>query len=225
MSKQNDEPKDSTITFLMAEYSELNEELKRQRDSRLRRLNFFVTITSSVLGGLIIVSGFGSITTVQFHFISLGALFFLLLIGWGTFRYSVERDIKTDEHIRAIARIRHYFVELDPIIKEHLTWQDNDEPTHYIWGRASTIRTTAHVIVSVLCALTVGLIMNLVIKNLPILLAIGLVIFVVAFFGLDNYIKRRFQAAQSDARRAVRFPDDEKNSTPSDYGAESKLSE
>jgi len=167
---------DRGIDFLLAEYAQINDERKRQREDGLHRLNFFITLTSSVLGGLVVVSGFGSLSGFQLRLIALGTLVFLIGVGWGTFLFSIARDISADRDIRAVARIRKYFVDANPDLLPYLTWQAHDEPTSYITGRhISNIRNTIQLILSVLTGLIVGILVTFLTLQLRFWLTIGLV--------------------------------------------------
>ena len=206
--KNNDDAKKSVIDFLLAEYNEMNAERNRLREEGLKRLNFFITITTSVIGGLTVLAGWSPITTYQFQLIAIVAFFFLLIIGWGTFRFSIYRDIDLDYQIRSIARIRRYFLNLDSSIHKFLSEEkDDDEPTRYITGEnISSFRTTTHMILSFFFSTIGGLVVNMFFGNVLISVLVVLIGFPLAFFGLDNYIKNMFKRALENAKKSVQFP-------------------
>jgi len=212
----NEEAKKRVVDFLLAEYNELNGEVNRLRDEGMKRLNFFITMTTSVLGGLAILSGWRTISTYQFHLIAIVALLFLLIVGWGTFRFSIYRDIDIDFQIRSIARIRRYFINLDPSIHTFLSeGKDDDEPTRYITGEnVSTFRTTTHTIISLFFSATIGLVVNMFLDNVLTSIVIGLVGFPLVFFVIDNYIKSMFKKALENAKKSMQFPKNQKLSLP-----------
>jgi hypothetical protein len=198
--------KERAIDFLLVEYDLHYEEKKRNNEVGTTRLNFFITLTSSVLGGLVVVGGVGAFTVEQIQIIAILALLFLSLVGWGTLRSIVKRSISLDQAIRAMGRIRAYFIELDPGIKKHLTWSDIDEPTPHIGAYRSTVRTTAHTIVSILGAMIVGLSINLLARQLGPALLAGAITLVIIFFVIDLYIVSQFKRAQLKAEKEIRFP-------------------
>jgi len=208
----NEEKKGKIVDFLLAEYSELNAEMNRLRDEGMKRLNFFITMTTSVLGGLAILSGWKTISDFQLQLIAIVALLFLLIVGWGTFRFSIYRDIDIDFQIRSIARIRRYFLILDPNTQMFLAeGKSDDEPTRYITGEnVSSFRTTTHTIISFFFAAIIGLTVNIFLDNIIVSIAIGLIGFPLSFFVIDSYIKSMFKKALNNASKSIQFPKSQK---------------
>lgn len=214
----NEESKKKVVDFLLAEYNDLNAELNRLRDEGMKRLNFFITMTTSVLGGLAILSGWRTIAAFQFHLIAIAALLFLLIVGWGTFRFSIYRDIDIDFQIRSIARIRRYFINLDPNMHKFLSeGKNDDEPTRYITGEnVSAFRTTTHTIISFFFSAIIGLVVNMFLDNVLTSIVIGLIGFPLSFFIIDNYIKSMFKKALENAKKSMQFPRAQKLSLQTD---------
>jgi len=204
----NEEQK--VIDFLLAEYNKLHDELNRLRDEGMKRLNFFITMTTSVLGGLVILGGWKVISVTQFHLIAIVALLFLLIVGWGVFRFSIYRDIDIDFQLRSIARIRRYFITLDPNMHRFLSEEKiDDEPTRYITGEnVSSFRTTTHTIISLFFSAIAGLIVNIFMDNIITSIVTGLVGFILVFFAIDNYIKNMLKKALENAKNSIQFPKD-----------------
>lgn len=213
------EDQNSSAEFLLTEYNQITEETRRLRGEGLSRLNFFITITSTALAGLVVLgqSSTASDTTVQL--VSVGALIFLTLLGWNAFRFIISRDISTDFNIRANGRIHRYFIERDPSISKYITWQDHDEPTSWIANNTSNLRSTSQSILSSLCALNAGIIANLIFTNLYWSIAIGIIFFLITLMVLNRYAKMRFKAAKEKAQKSIRFPKlahiDDASSVPS----------
>ena len=208
----NVDEKEKVVDFLLAEYSELNVEMNRLRDEGMKRLNFFITMTTSVLGGLAVLSGWKTISGFQLQLIAMIAFLFLLIVGWGTFRFSIYRDIDIDFQIRSIARIRRYFLTLDPNTQAFLAeGKSDDEPTRYITGEnVSSFRTTTHTIISFFFAAIIGLTINIFLDNIIVSIAIGLIGFPLSFFIIDNYIKSMFKKALGNASKSIQFPKSQK---------------
>jgi len=220
----SEESKKRVVDFLLAEYNKSHDELNRLRDEGMKRLNFFITMTTSVVGGLVILGGWKAISIIQFQLIAIVALLFLLIVGWGVFRFSIYRDIDMDFQLRSIARIRHYFMDLDPKMQRFLVEEKfDDEPTHYITGEnVSSFRTTTHTIISLFFSAIAGSLTNLFVDNVIISIVIGLVGFVLAFVTMDNYIKSMFKKALENARKSIQFPKGEDLSLPTDKKANIK---
>lgn len=200
---------DYIADFLIAQYSEINQETRRLRSEGLNRLNFFIAITSAVIGGLVFLSQGSSTSSNSFLLIS-GALLFLLFIGLDAFRFAISRDINTDFNIRATGRIYRFFADRDPSIEKYQTWQDHDEPTKWVTKNTSGIRRAVQSILSLLSALIVGLTVALFIYDLHLLIVISIAAFITTFFILRGYASRQYRNACEAAHKAVRFPQDKK---------------
>ena len=194
-----------SIEFLLAEYNQISEETRRLRAEGLNRLNFFITLTSSVLGGVVLLSQLNITSVVVVEWIALGTLLFLAVVGWNAFRFTVSRDINTDFNIRATARIRRFFVEHDPQVGPYLTWHYHDEPTGWIVGNTSNLRGTTQLILALLLALTVGLVTYLLVGLIISAVIVGLVGFALALALLIRYARHRFEIARKIAEESVRF--------------------
>lgn len=206
MTPITDQQPTPAADFLIAEYQEISQEFRRTREGGLARLNFLITLTSSILAGLILLAELGSLPAATYQFVATGAILFLIVIAWGTFGFSIYRDIASDSDVRASARIRKHFANQEPAIKFHLTWQDHDEPTFYIKENRSDIRRTAQSILALLIGLLVGILLNLTTGNLAPAAVIGILFVVLAWFLLLTYARRQLKKAYESALRDVRFP-------------------
>jgi len=204
MSTENTDTRNTE--FMLTIYNQITEETRRLRTEGLSRLNFFITITSSVLAGLIVLAQINTANPRNTQFFSVGALIFLILLGWNVFRFIVSRDISTDLNIRATGRINRYFSDRDPSIREYLTWQDHDEPTPWITNNMSNLRGTAQSILSSLVAVVSGASIFFITDNLIFALIGGVYMFVVALVSLQIYAQQRFKKATERARSQIRFP-------------------
>lgn len=196
----------STVEFLIAEYNEISQETRRLRHEGIARLNFFITITSSTLAVLAFLSQSQGMADLVFQGAAIGVLLLLFCIGWDTFRFTIRRDEHTDFNRRAIARIRLFFATQDPQIKPYLTWQYHDEPTHWVTRNTSNVRLTAQYILSFICALISGLILNIIGVPPIITTVVGIGILVISFISAQSYAKKRFRIACQEAKASVRFP-------------------
>ncbi len=203
MGENADEQKQNA-QFLLEEYKQLDNERIRLRDEGIARLNFFLTLTSAVLGGIVL---FGqSNASFKIEYILLIALIFLSVIGWYTFNFTVDRDINTDRLLRAAGRIRRYFTKKSPDIKAHIMWQDHDEPSKYVTRNNSIVRKIMHAALSLLLALTIGLLLNLATQNAMISILAGVVSFVIFLSGFEFYARRHFRKAAKEAETQILQP-------------------
>lgn len=196
----------SAVEFLMAEYSEISQENRRLRQEGITRLNFFITITSSILAVLAFLSQNATMTGVVFRVVAIGILSVLFFVGLDTFRFTIRRDIHTDLNIRALARIRRFFATYSPSIRPYLTWPDHDEPTPWVAHNTSNVRLTAQYILSFICALIGCLGLNLAGVPLTISAVAGVVMLAIAFLGFQRYATQRFQQASLESKQSMRFP-------------------
>jgi hypothetical protein len=190
----------------LAEYNAISEEIRRTPSEALNRLNFFITRTSGVLGGIALLYQFGPTSIELLKLFSVGALILLILIGLDTFRYLIARDINSDSHVRATARIRRFFADQHPPVEQYLTWQLHDEPTKWVRKNSSGARSTTQSVISVLCALVTGLVASLFSNMLLLSIIITVAGFVVSLLVLHQYAKRNFEQAANAAKQSVRFP-------------------
>jgi hypothetical protein len=203
---QDIEAKKNAVNFLIAEYSELNQDYRRLREEGLSRLNFFIAITSSVLGGLVLLSQVSGASGIFLRIVSLGALFFLVLIGWDTFRFTIARDEATDKNIRRMGRIRRFFEDEYPPVEKYWPWQSHDEPTSWVTRNTSAIRQTAQSIISLLLTLMVIILASFVANQLLLLGIIGVFSFIIIFVVFRFYANQRYKNAAARANKEMRFP-------------------
>lgn len=194
--------KDSA-TFLITEYNQIADETKRLRSEGLNRLNFFITITSSTLAGLVVLSQ-SNTATMTVQLISLGAIVFLMLLGWNTFRFIISRDINTDFNLRAMGRISRFFIDRDPSLAQYLSWQKDDEPTKWVTRNSSSLRSSAQFIFCSLLALLCSIFVYM-FRDLIWSLTGGFFGFFVGLFTLRTYAERRFRQAERMAAKQVKF--------------------
>jgi hypothetical protein len=196
--------KGESTEFLLKEFDQADSERIRLRAEAIQRLNYFLTLTSAILGGLVFFGQSGQIQTVIYVLIA--ALVFLSVIGWQTFRYIIIRDINSDRMLRAQGRIRRYFVDNDPQIKDYLMWQTHDEPSGYITKNDSAIRRTSQTVMALLLSLLTSLLISLFNTQQTTLIPIGIILFVVLLFALEFYAQSQFREAVKSARKQVLHP-------------------
>lgn len=206
MIKTEDGIQDQSVEFLLVEFQEIAQETRRIRVEGLSRMNLYITLTSSILAGLILISQIDATSILSFQAISIGAMLFLALIGWNTFQFSISRDINTERNIRATNRIRRFFVDNDPELGLYLTWNTHDEPMSWITHNRSNVRGMAQSILSFVIATMTGLITYLVTATVSWSVIVGVPCFAVAMVSLNAYANRRYGEAEDTAQRDIRFP-------------------
>lgn len=208
------EDHEQSVRFLLEQFKQIDAERMRLRGEAVQRLNFFLTLTSAILGGLVLLGSPNN--SARTDYISLAALTFLSIIGWYTFHYIVSRDINTDSLLRANGRIRRYFVDRDESIQDYLIWQAHDEPTPYITKNNSTIRRTVQAVLSFLLAFTVSLLTSLSGRTAVVTVMVGIGAFLLLLVGLELYAAKLFRNAVKQAHLQVKFARSSPPSTPRD---------
>src|SRR6185436_12311000 len=184
---------EATVKFLLEEFQQIEGERLRLKGEAVQRLNFFLTITSALLGGLVL---FGQISLpIRLEYILLSALFFLVTIGWQTFRFIIARDINTDKVLRAGGRIRRYFTNRDIELRDYVTWQDDDEPSKYVTENDSAIRRTSQIVLAFLLGIMFGIIAFIFVDTLVTPIIIGFAGFITLVFFFEFYSQREFKRA------------------------------
>lgn len=202
--KQKALSEDTIVKYLLEEFRLIEGGRVRLRGEAIQRLNIFLTLTSALLGGLII---FGqSQTSIRSEYAFIAVITFLLTIGWQAFRYIIVRDINSDRVLRAGGRIRRYFSERNIEIKKYVTWQDHDEPSRYVSMNDSAIRRTSVNVVAFLLALELGIIAFLFAHQVIFAIIIGFLTFVASIVYFEAYAQRKFKEAFVKAEEEVRLP-------------------
>lgn len=144
--------------FLLKELELMEAETKRLRAEGPARLQFLFTITSAVLGSLLVLAGLEGLTEQQILAAAIVASFMLLMFSLLTYEYLIGRDISSDRTVRATSRVRRYFLERAPELKQYISWQTEDGPTQWVEQDRSRIRGMVLLITAGLVGLLGGLV-------------------------------------------------------------------
>lgn len=204
MPKSKDDIPDYTVDFLLKELEIISNDIARFRSEGINRLNFFISMTTAILGGLAFL--FSMTTYDIFQFALAGGFFLLILIGWNAFQYLIERDIASDRNARATARIRRFFLDKFPVLEKHITWHMYDDPTSWVTANKSNMRKTVQYILSAIIAILSGVIASNLIAMMYISILIAIIFIPLTFFVLEMYAKLKFKKATNEAISSIRFP-------------------
>jgi len=200
----NAEKKSESIEFLLREFDNMEAERARVKSEAVQRLNFFLTITSGILGGIAL---FGQYSNTKLEYLFFSALLFLSVIGWQTFDFMIGRDINVDRILRAIGRIRRYFADNDPAIISYLSWQTDDEPSSLLSRNKSAVRRTTQSILAFLLALAIGFsVAFFTASDITVIIISGIASFFVLVIALEFYATNKFKAAAKEAQSKVLHP-------------------
>ena len=123
-----------TMAFMRAEFELLEDTRESLVNLVNQRFNFLLALVSATLIAISFLGnqlGFGA----AFFLIASGLLASVLLLGLIVFVRALEAEVMTIIYIRALNRIRNFYVTLSPAIRDYLTmpWYD-DVPSFYAPG-------------------------------------------------------------------------------------------
>jgi hypothetical protein len=192
--------------FLIAEYSQVFLELRRIRAEGITRLNFFVTLSTGVLGGVVFILQLSSLSLPARQLLAALAISLLLLLGWDVYRYLIFRDTSSDFNMRALGRIRRFFIDRHPSAARYFVWNTDDEPSLYVKRKdLSSIITTMSYFLGTLCGIDVGILLSMVVSQVGVIFGAGVLVALLSIAFLLRYARRRIREAYREASESVRF--------------------
>lgn len=119
------------VQFLLAEYSALEADLQRLRTEGATRLNLFVAIASAAIAADVSIFLSKTFSVTSKNSISLVLTTILLPFSLQTYRFYLMREMNIDRDLRALARLRQFFVEQYPFLRPYITWQIGAQSSFY----------------------------------------------------------------------------------------------
>lgn len=117
--------------FILEEYKHLTDSFLRNEELGERRVNFFLTFTTTAIGALVAAREFFNDVEMKNFYIGFCAvLLALLLFGIVTLMRIIHRNLVTDKYLRGLARIRRYYADVDkenPNILPYLPYKTFDD--------------------------------------------------------------------------------------------------
>ena len=203
-TKQDDT---SSPEFMLEEYKMLRERYHSVRSEGINRVNLLFTVTSAVLGGILLLdSKNSSFSSSFFQLILIVLLSILAVVAHDIFLFMVARDRVSDRVERGMARIRRYFVERDNKLKDFITYPISDNPTHNLSRPSMGLRRSVQVIESFVITLIICVIANFFMLQFEIILIIGGVGFILIFFLLHFTSRRTLRKEMESVERFMKFP-------------------
>jgi hypothetical protein len=196
----------SSQHILLEEYRMLQGRFTNLRDEGMTRMNFFITSVSVAIGGVLIFgSGNNNLSVEYFKFILLGTIALLTVVGCGIFDFLVSRDIAADRCERGLARIRYYFVRLDPVIENYFVTAVANNPTRYLTRKYSNTRRTAQTVVAFLLGLAFLIISTFIDIRPELDILIGFVMAIIVFIALEAYARKKIIKAFRIVEKETQF--------------------
>ena len=198
----------SSQRILLEEYRALNADYLNLRSEGINRVNFFITAMSVVLGGVLVIASDSKLPVLYFKLILSTAALILATIGFEIHSYLIQRAISSDRLMRGLARIRNYFVTLDPQIRDNFVTKIADAPTDSLIHKHSGLRRTIQIIEGFL----VGLIFTVLSTLLPLSqvanMGFGVGVTVLTIILLEINARRKLDKAYKSAAAEMKFSND-----------------
>jgi hypothetical protein len=198
----------SSQRILLEEYRALNADYLNLRSEGVNRVNFFITSLSVVLGGALVVVSNNKLPTLYFQLILAAATLILASIGLQIHGYLIHREVSSDLLMRGLARIRNYFVKLDPQIRDNFVTRLVDTPTGSLIHKHSGLRRTIQIIEGFLIGLIFTVISTLLPISQVINIGLGIGVTVLTIMLLELNARRKLNKAFNSAIADMKFEDD-----------------
>lgn len=217
---------ESSRDFMLEEYKHHFADFERSEEIGEHRVNFFITLVTAVFGAFGVLVGKlifenGDFDITKYYLIINAALLAMLLFGILTLARVIHRNLVSDRELRAMGRIRRYFVEKDPEIYPFLYYKPRDDTParKKEWKDLASFRTgglveTVMLINSFIAAILMVLIIYPPAKPYdqwmtahPWLTAFGLSGIISAWTVQFIYVKFRYDKGRPK-KRDIKYPDD-----------------
>lgn len=205
-SKQESKDSDGKQSILLEEYQALHEDYLHQRSEGVTRVNFYITAMSVILGGaLVFGSSDNPLVIVYLRPVLISATILLFVIGRDVYNYLIQRDLATDRAIRGMARVRHYFVKLNPSLKEYFINNIYDTPSGYLVAKNSGMRRTTEIILGFLLGISLAVVSSYFFIDIFLCLVVGALSTITTALVLEMMARKKLDKALQKAEKDVRF--------------------
>jgi hypothetical protein len=204
-NKKQDLPsnQEASRQILADEYRLLQDRFLSLRDEGINRLNFFITVTSVSLGSLLIF-GASNMPLQYFKITLLIVLAVLALVNFDICKFLVSRDVVTDRYERGLARIRSYFVKLDPTVGDYFVTNITDKPTNYLIQKNSGMQRTAQILEGFLLGLFSAILATFSSLAIEIDFAIGCGVAIFVYLILEIRAQIKFNKALALVKKDIK---------------------
>jgi hypothetical protein len=196
----------SSQSILLEQYRALNSDYIQQRGEGVTRMNFFITAMSVVLGGaLVFASRNDEMMISHIRLVLLAALILLITIGLDVYSFLIQRNIDIDRDIRGMARVKIYFVNLDPGLENFFVNGIDDTPTDFLTAKGFGMRRSAEIIIGFLFGFAFAVLSSYFPLTLEVNILIGVSMSILTALFLENNARRKLGKALRNAERELNF--------------------
>ncbi len=215
MQKQS-KPEEHSLDFMLAEFETLRclrSDMKSMGESRVNI--FLLAVSGGLVGGLALLNKSSGFENVLPPITGLVVLVGLFLLGFITFRRAIETDINMKIYARGLNRIRRYFVQLDPDLREYLLLPISDDQPRFGtlgWlpsgGQFFSLESMVAVINSIIATVAVSAFARGILELENLQVGIAILTFLVVCGAHYRYMSNRFKQAenQAESQPGIRFP-------------------
>jgi hypothetical protein len=163
---------DNRTDFLIADLEQFGEALWRNEERGEKRMNFFLTLVTAVIAGLVVLhtEGKGPLNDCTLRYIRNGAFVGLIVFGLMTYLRMLHRNRVTDQYKSTLDHIRDMLLAINPPLEGYRVPQplSAGKWKRFRGGLAETVGALNAVL---LCAL-------LIINSVSVVLAVAIGLFV-----------------------------------------------
>lgn len=197
----------SSVQFLLQEYISLRQDMIWLRTETTNRFTALITLTSVIIGGIVVMIGSNAFTPFIIRTTIIVALLLISFVSFNIFSFAVSRRIGLDRILRAINRIRRYFSDQDPDIRIYLSFPIHDHPTNHVSHIPHTgMVTTMQVIIAFTLTSTIPIITEAFSVRLGWILIFSALGFATILTLLELYTQNELNRAHDRALKEQVFP-------------------
>ena len=225
-NQSNGDDRHDSTSFMLAEYNRHSGEFKWSEELGEKRVNFFITFVTAVIGALVALGVFlldEGRSLFLFYILCPISSFFILLFGYVTLVRIVRRNLASHIELRAMGRIRRYFVDRDPPILQYVYYGPRDDSPKrkknwndiMSFGSGGLAETVALInslvamafVISAMLALSEVLSVEYIdhIHNVVATVVIAVVSFIIAWTAQFIVVKRRYDRGRPNMKD-IKYP-------------------
>lgn len=195
----------SSQRILLEEFKALHTDYVNLRGEGVNRVNFFITAMSVAFGGVLVFASNNNIPPTYFKYILLIVSLIMASIGYEIYNFLIQRDIASDRNIRGLGRIRRYFTQLDPDIKDYFINRLDDTPSGYLVYKSSRMRRSLQILEGFLVGLVLAVISTFAPISVYIIGGIGIGSALLTVGLLEVNARAKLNKVIKSAEKDIRF--------------------
>jgi hypothetical protein len=191
--------------FLLAEFNALQQRVITREEIKANRVNFLLILTSAVVAGVASMYDANTKNDILLVIIPIASIV-LIILGIATFHYTIEDSIYVVYYFRRAGRVRRYFLDKSPDIKDYLPFEANDNSPKYRPG--VFFNNSENLVVLLNCLNFTVLIVSALytIVQIELLIIYGVISFLLLLVLQYLYIRIQLSKAERKYSTSLKFP-------------------